>query len=158
MSSPIHVFHDGTHIDLAQIVEIGPVRFPERVAYPPVPRHYPLKWQSDLCLWFEVVFKDTSGPRRYSYSLNDILGIEAFQKEVRHQYRVGNLDSRNHETALMRADAALAQEAFDVMAQHRKSLTQAWIAFREATPAHEDPTIIRMLQALLDRQPNGGVA
>lgn len=155
MTTPIHAFYDGTHIDLGQIVEIGPIRVSEQVLYPATPPHCPQVWQSDLRMWFEVVFKDVAGPRRYAYTLNDILGAEAFENEVRRQYRSGGLDSRNHNLALSRADAALAQQAVDVMVQHRRSLTDAWVAYRNAATAHEDPTIVQMLQALLDRQPKG---
>jgi hypothetical protein len=155
MTSPIHVFYDGTHIDLFQIIEIGPVRVTENVQYPAAPFDQALSNQSDLRMWFEVVFKGIAEPRRYAYTLNEILGPAAYQNEVTRQYERDGLDSRHHNLALSRADAALAQQALDVMVQHRRSLTQAWIAFREATPAHEDQTIVQMLQALLDRQPKG---
>lgn len=155
MSNPIHVFHDGTHIDLGQIVEISPVRATENVEYPVVVPHAN---KSELRFWFDVVFKDVASPRRYIYSMIDIIGPAAFNAEMDRQYRTSGLDSRNHNVVLSRTDAALAQEAFDIMAQHRRSLTDAWIAYRNCAPSHEDSTVIRMLQALLDRQRNGGVA
>ncbi len=153
MTSPIHVFYDGTHIDLEQIVEIGPVRVTENVQYPATPLHSPPSYQSDLRMWFEVVFKGTAGPRQYAYTLTDILGPVVFQNEVARQYKCGGLDSRSHSLALSRADAALAQQALDVLVRHRKSLTMAWVAYRESASADEDAAIARMLQALLDRQP-----
>jgi hypothetical protein len=153
MNSPIHVFYDGTHIDLGQIVEIGPIRVTENIQYPAQPLYYPADRESQLRMWLEVVFKDLPGPRRYTYSLNDILGAEAFDNEIQRQYRSSGLDSRNHNLVLMRADAALAQGALDVLVLHRNSLTQAWVAYRNSPPAHEDSTIVKMLQALLDRQP-----
>lgn len=155
MSSPIHVFHDGTHIDLGQIVEISPVRATENVQYPVVVPHVN---KSELRFWFDVVFKDVASPRSYIYSMIDIIGPAAFNAEMDRQYRTSGLDSRNHNVVLSRTDAALAQEAFDIMAQHRRSLTDAWIGYRNSAPTHEDSTVIQMLQALLDRQRNGGVA
>jgi hypothetical protein len=39
--------------------------------------------------------------------------------------------------------------------KHQNSLADAWVTFRDTPPAHDDPTIVKMLQALLDRQANG---
>lgn len=155
MSNPIHVLHDGTHIDLGQIIEISPVRATENVQYPAVAPHVN---KSELRFWFDVVFKDVASPRRYVYSMIDIIGTASFNAEMDRQYKTSGLDSRNHNVVLSRTDAALAQEAFDIMAQHRRSLTDAWIAYRNSAQIHEDSAFIRLRQALLDRQQNGGVA
>jgi hypothetical protein len=146
MNSPIHVFYDGTHIDLSQIVEIGPTRVTENVEYRAGSE------SSDLRMWFEVVFKDVANPRRYSYSLEDIFGGEAVRLEIQRQYSLRRLDSRNSNLARMEADRALLPEAREILTKHQNSLASAWTVFRTAPPAHEDPTIVRMLQALLDRQ------
>lgn len=149
--SSIFALFDGTCIDLSEVVEIGRIYATESIQYPAAPRHVAPSWKSDLRFWFDVGFKENTGPRRYTFSLEDLLGSNRFTNEVRRQYQIGGLDSRNHTTAMMRADAALAQEAVDVLVQHRRTFVDAWVSCRNARPDYDSSAIMGLLKELLAR-------
>jgi hypothetical protein len=136
----IHQFFDGRYIDLAEIVEIGPISIQGT--------RDPGDWKlADIRLEFFIRLRGAE-PYVLAFGLDDILGKGSIEKERLVHYT--ELGARFPTTSSNPAADVLLPRAVERLSGHIHRFAEAWIASR--SPGANEGAILNLLEAKAARQ------